>query len=263
MMEINPADWAAIVQLSQFQAGLLARTSHELRSPLSSLMSLHQLILNDLCDSREEEQDCIRQAYESANRLLKMLELITYVSKLQVGLSSLEIDSISVNTLLEDVRFLTHTQAANRNINLLIEMPDQELENVSFQSDYRVLRQALVCLVESSMLSLSSGRVKLWCVDPSEANSLSINLATTPALSDWQNIDHFSLKNPEKVLEYLGISEPNLADPLTGDRSFFSLEYSLVISQLLLHRINGQLLVIKSDQADSPFYLQCRLGNLQ
>jgi hypothetical protein len=263
MIDINPADWAAIVQSKDFQAGFLARTSHELRSPLSSLMSLHQLILNDLCDSREEEQDCIRQSYEAANRLLKMLELVTYISKLQVGLSPLEIDTICLSTLLEDVRFLTQLQAANRNINLLIETPFEESQNSPFQSDYRVLRQALVCLVESSLLSLSTGMVKVWCAEPVTETSLAINLATNPPLSPWQNIQQFSPANPDKILEIWQGSDPTVPDPPTSDRSFFSLEYSLIISQLLLQRINGQLLLIESDQADSPFYLQCRLGNLQ
>ncbi|GBF84663.1 histidine kinase dimerization/phospho-acceptor domain-containing protein [Aphanothece sacrum] len=50
------------VQLSQFKSGFLAKTSHELRSPLSTLMGLHQLILSDLCENHEEEREFIEQA---------------------------------------------------------------------------------------------------------------------------------------------------------------------------------------------------------
>ena len=39
------------LELAQFKGGFLARSAHELRSPLSSLMGLHQLILTGLCDS--------------------------------------------------------------------------------------------------------------------------------------------------------------------------------------------------------------------
>ena len=38
-------------QMSQFKAGFLTRVSHELRSPLNSMIGLHQLILSDFsCD---------------------------------------------------------------------------------------------------------------------------------------------------------------------------------------------------------------------
>ena len=48
-------------QMSQFKAGFLARTSHELRSPLSSMIGLHQLILSDLCESPEEQKEFIKE----------------------------------------------------------------------------------------------------------------------------------------------------------------------------------------------------------
>ncbi len=52
-------------QMGQYKAGFLARTFHELGSPLTSLISLYQLILSDLCDSPAEERDCIAQAQQS------------------------------------------------------------------------------------------------------------------------------------------------------------------------------------------------------
>ena len=57
-------------QMSQFKGGFLARTSHELRSPLSSLIGLHQLIVSDLCDDPEEEREFVAQAYQYALKLM-------------------------------------------------------------------------------------------------------------------------------------------------------------------------------------------------
>src|SRR4028118_383672 len=59
-------------EMSQFKSGFLARTSHELRSPLSSVIGLHQLILSDLCDSPEEEREFVAQANASALKLVKL-----------------------------------------------------------------------------------------------------------------------------------------------------------------------------------------------
>jgi signal transduction histidine kinase len=68
-------------EMSQFKAGFLARTSHELRSPLSSLIGLHQLILQDLCDSPEEERQFVAQANTSALKMVKVLDDLVKVSK--------------------------------------------------------------------------------------------------------------------------------------------------------------------------------------
>jgi signal transduction histidine kinase len=39
------------VAINHLKSSFLARVAHELRSPLSSMISLHQIILADLCES--------------------------------------------------------------------------------------------------------------------------------------------------------------------------------------------------------------------
>ncbi|MFZ9739157.1 MAG: sensor histidine kinase [Prochlorotrichaceae cyanobacterium] len=273
-MEITPSDWATIVQFSQFQAGFLSRTSHELRSPLSSLMSLHQLILNDLCDSPEEERDCIRQAYEAANRLLRMLELVTQVSKLEVGLEAPEFEVIAIQILLDDLAFLTNLQAKNRNVILQIEsLSEETLSSFHFESDYRILRQILVGLVESSIAIIAPGQIRIWCEFSLEAGWFGLNLASTPPLGSWQQVSSLLEQpvNTESPLDEIPEFVPEIflaklrssPDPSGASLSLpshFSLEYSLMISQLLLQKIKGTLQLIQSDQPDQPFYLQCRFN---
>lgn len=63
-------------EMSQFKAGFLARTTHELRSPLNGLIGLHQLILSDLCEDPAEEREFIGQAHERTLKLLKLIDEI-------------------------------------------------------------------------------------------------------------------------------------------------------------------------------------------
>jgi signal transduction histidine kinase len=81
-------------EMSQFKAGFLARTSHELRSPLSSLIGLHQLILADLCDSPEEAREFVAQANASALKMVKLLDEVIAVSKTEHGTNRLELRSV-------------------------------------------------------------------------------------------------------------------------------------------------------------------------
>ena len=55
-----------LLALERFKSGFLARTSHELRSPINTIVSLHQLILEDLCEGPEEEKEFIEQSKNAA-----------------------------------------------------------------------------------------------------------------------------------------------------------------------------------------------------
>ncbi|HAA29801.1 MAG TPA: histidine kinase, partial [Cyanobacteria bacterium UBA8553] len=93
-------------QISQFKGGFLARTSHELRSPLSSLIGMHQLILNDLCDSPEEEREFVAQANNSAKKMVKLLDELIAVAKMEHGKTRLETRSLPLTKVFEDVHIL-------------------------------------------------------------------------------------------------------------------------------------------------------------
>ncbi len=111
------------MQMSQFKAEFLARTSHEIRSPLSSLIGLHQLILSDLCESPEEQKEFINQAYNSALKLMKLIDEIVAVSKAELGTNQLYCESLPLGEIFDEVYKLTHIQAANRNLQLNIVTP--------------------------------------------------------------------------------------------------------------------------------------------
>jgi len=254
---LNPIDWTAIVHLGQFQSGFLARTAHELRSPLSSLMSLHQLILNDLCDSPAEERECLKEAYQAATRLLKMLEVVTQVSKLEAGLSPLKLENISLPILLDELRILTELQAAHRNLHLDIEAIPDCPEASKIYTDFRVLRQVLLCLIESSLWTIETGTVRLWCIENLETGFLEINLQDDRSEQQWQEVKAFFGTPLESDQHFIQQSLPvSLPEP----RSYFSLGHSLGLSQMLLNQIQGKLCLKEaSSQDDRSFYLQCQI----
>ncbi|MGK7926305.1 MAG: sensor histidine kinase, partial [Spirulina sp.] len=114
-------------QIGLFKSGFLARTSHELRSPLNSLLGLHQLILADLCESPEEEREFVKQAHEAALKLIKLLDDIIYVSKVEYGFTRVEIHPFPLTEVFGELQRLIHLQAANRSYELEIDYPEPEL----------------------------------------------------------------------------------------------------------------------------------------
>jgi hypothetical protein len=167
-------------QMSQFKAGFLVRTSHELRSPLNSLIGLHQIILSDLCDDPAEERTFVAQANSSALKLIDLLDQILEVSRLEHGNSKLEIQPLQLAVVLAEVYNSIHLIAANRNIRLHLSPPESE---IYLLADPRWLRQVLLNILDTCLTYMEQGSISISTSFSSASNYaqilLDVNLAPT------------------------------------------------------------------------------------
>ncbi len=215
-------------QMSQFKAGFLARTSHELRSPLSSMIGLHQLILSDLCESPEEQKEFIAQAYHSALKLLKLIDEIVAVSKTEYGSNQLNLESLQLAEIFSEIERLTHLQAANRNLKLEIVDPDP---TIAVYADRDRLIQLIFNLIDSGITSMKAGKIKLSTAEiTSETVTVEIDLECPIAL--WQeqesieaNFDSSNLTEIRQFLQEISLSA----------------NMKLLLSQTLLETMEGNL----------------------
>jgi signal transduction histidine kinase len=179
-------------EMSQFKAGFLARTTHVLRSPLNGLIGLHQLILSNLCENPEEEREFITEAHERALKLLKLIDEILTVARIEHGTNKLNIQPLKIDDLLHEVHDLTYMLAENRNFPFQILLSDSE---DYILADPYWLRQVLVNLVEtcinlmeegsiclSAKASHTSDKVHIWLDVPTHATPQSepIDFITLP-----------------------------------------------------------------------------------
>lgn len=144
------------IELAQFKAGFLARISHELRSPLNSMIGTHQLILSDLCDSPAEEREFVGQAHQSALKLMQLIDQVLDVSRLEVGTDSLKLQAVALTDVLDEVYGLTYLQAKNRNLQFQIELPETE---IYVWADPKWLKQAITILVDLPLSIMPEGQV--------------------------------------------------------------------------------------------------------
>ncbi|MEM8807448.1 MAG: HAMP domain-containing sensor histidine kinase, partial [Cyanobacteria bacterium P01_G01_bin.38] len=148
-----------LAMIEQFKRGFLARTAHELRSPINSLIGLHQLIVEDLCESPEEEREFVGQAKDAALKMLKMLDTLIGVSKLDVGREVPKLDTIPVLPFFKNIHELTRLQAANRNLRLEVQLPEPGLQ---ICSDPDWLQSLMVGLIEDAIANTELGTIRLW-----------------------------------------------------------------------------------------------------
>lgn len=231
-------------QMSQFKAGFLARTCHELRSPLNSLIGLHQLILSDLCDDPAEEREFVAQAHQSALKLVKLLDEILEVARTEHGSNRLEIQPLQLARVLEEVDNLTYMLAANRNFPFQLSPPEPE---IYILADPRWLRQVLVNLIDTSIAQMEEGSICVSAQPKPEAGTVHIWLDVQLPASAWcESVD-------------LMKSERRQNSPVK-DNAARSPGLTLLLNQTLLELMKGRLEILPvSTDVDESYCTRIQL----
>lgn len=225
-------------QMSLFKSGFLARTSHELRSPLNSLLGLHQLILADLCESPEEEREFVEQAHKAALKLIKLLDDIIYVSKAEQGSKYITNYPFPLSEVFEELKRLTHLQAANRSYDLNITYPKPELY---INADFKRFVQVLVSLVDTAIAYMEEGAIAITVQTSPQGDMAWVWIDIESSRAIWQEPIDLLKKQPLDVDPEAVQSLLQAPVPSPG--------MNLLLSQCLLETMGGGLEML---QAPSP-----------
>ncbi|MDZ8033211.1 MAG: HAMP domain-containing sensor histidine kinase [Nostoc sp. DedQUE08] len=230
-------------EMSQFKAGFLARTTHELRSPFNGLIGLHQLILSDLCENPAEEREFIAQAHERTLKLLKLMDEILNVARAEHGTNKLDIQPRALAEILEEVHDLTYMLAANRNFPLQLLPADSEIYVLT---DYLWLRQVLISLIDTAITQMEEGSI---CISSS-------TLPTNNFVNIWLDLPTHAVpwSEPIDLLKF--------EDPLTQidqKNATLSPGMRLLINQTLVEVMGGKLEILPSTIVKEPHQQLTRL----
>ncbi|URD51855.1 sensor histidine kinase KdpD [Chroococcidiopsis sp. CCNUC1] len=214
-------------EMCQFKAGFLTRTAHELRSPLNSLIGLHQLILSDLCDDPAEERTFIAQAHQSALKLMNLMDRVIDVSRLEHGRSPLEIQPVNLAGLLTDVYNSTYLIAANRNLRLQLSLPETE---TYILADPRWLRQVAIDLLDICLTQMQEGNILVSTHSCLATNEMAI----------WLDAEL-----PHQILsDSIDVSQSDRISPLEIKDFTFSPGMILLLTQTLLDLMHCRLEIL-------------------
>jgi K+-sensing histidine kinase KdpD len=237
------------IQWSQFKAGFLARISHELRSPLSSLIGLHQLILSDLCESPEEQKEFLSQAHQSALKLMRLIDEVVDIAKTSYGTKNMTVEPVLLTEIFTDAHSLTHLQAANRNLKLQIEEPNPSLY---VMVDRARMLQLLAILIDGAIEIMKEGKIALAAYTSSDPSLIDIGIDLESPYQIWNEstdlLQNFNSVNPDNL--------PSNASPLN-----FSPGMKLMLAQTLIETMKGNLTVLDltQEKTTSLTRLQCSI----
>jgi PAS domain S-box-containing protein len=150
---------AQLEEASRLKSEFLANTSHELRTPLNGVMGFLQLVLDGMCRSKEEEQGFLRQALQCSRHLLNLINDVLDIARIEAGKLALDIQRVPVSTLFQEVRTLTHVQAAQKGLQLDFLEPDDR--TCAVRCDLGKAKQVLINLVGNSLKFTSKGSITI------------------------------------------------------------------------------------------------------
>lgn len=230
--------------MMQFKAGFLARVSHEIRSPLSKIISTHQIILADLCNDAAEEREFLEQANTSALKMVELLDEIFKIAKIERGKLPLKLEPLSLETMFEEVYCLTYLQATDRNYPFNIEYPEPQIE---IEADFKLLRQILVNLIQSAIDGMNGGSLNFSAGCFPGENLVRIWLDSPCPPDAWND--------PPDLFE-------QESKPTDGKSVQLSASLSVLMNQMAIEKMRGRLEILAPPPDGDPAHLtriQCSI----
>lgn len=136
----------------------LANMSHELRTPLNAILGFTQLMCRDSSIGKEHQEN-IQIINRSGEHLLKLINDILEMSKIEVGQISLNENKFDFYTMVKSIEEMLRMKAKNKNINLTFKI-GKNIPKYVF-TDEGKLRQILINLLGNALKFTEQGEITL------------------------------------------------------------------------------------------------------
>jgi len=148
--------------LDDAKTNLVGTVSHELKSPLTSLrMAVYLLLEQKIAGLTPTQQELLETARDDADRLLRILDNLLDLARLEAGASSLDRSQVRISGLLRDVA--AEARAFVEPAGLLLETTlDPELEAQEISVDGARIRHVFInLLTNAAKYSTPGGKIML------------------------------------------------------------------------------------------------------
>ena len=279
----------------RLKSAFLANMSHEIRTPLNGIIGFAKYLKNFPETGRDETLKFLNIICNSADHLLNLINDIIDISKIEVKQMKINLESINLNTLLNEIYSFYYTanpDLSKRGINFRISTSLSDSES-NIVTDKVRLRQIMNNLITNALKFTKAGSVEFGYELTSDKHFLRFFVKDTGIGIPAENIDlifqRFNQVDADLSRKYggtglgLAISKSLVelmggeiwveSQPGTGTNFFFTLplaktyiphrvaDISVNVSELL-PKLKGVNVLIAEDDTNSLFYLRTVLENV-
>jgi signal transduction histidine kinase/ActR/RegA family two-component response regulator len=148
-----------LAELSRVKTEFLATTSHELRTPLNSILGFTRLVLDGLCETREEERELLRDVLSSAEHLLSIVNDILDIGRIEAGKLRLNSEAVDLRPTLQEAKAVVGVQMAAKHLTLVDETETLSLPRIVADRDR--IKQVLINLLGNAAKFTDKGWITL------------------------------------------------------------------------------------------------------
>jgi len=132
--------------------------SHELRTPLNSIIGYTELMLMGVSEIDPETLEDVQAIYDNGKHLLRIINDILDLAKIEAGQMELEMEEVHIPALLDEVKTSNAGLLINKPVEILIEA-EQDLPTV--EADRVRLSQILNNLIGNAIKFTEEGNITL------------------------------------------------------------------------------------------------------
>lgn len=142
---------------NRVKSELLASSSHDLRSPMNSIIGFAEILMDTALD--DEQKEYAKTIHRAANGLLLLINDILDFSRIEANKLKIEIVSCAIDDIIEEIRAMMENSARKKGLDFHVET-DSRLPKTFFTDPLR-LKQCLINLVGNAVKFTESGYVSL------------------------------------------------------------------------------------------------------
>jgi signal transduction histidine kinase len=144
----------AVEKARGMQRDFLANVSHELKTPLTSLIGFSQALVDGSLETEQERHRAATILHEEAVRVLRMSQELLDLARVEGGHLSLRLEAVDLSDMLRQETEIVRSRAVARSVSLVFEL-DPNLPPVA--ADPERLHQVLENLLDNAVKYAPSG----------------------------------------------------------------------------------------------------------
>ena len=233
---------------NSMKTAFIVNMSHEIRTPMTAILGFTELI-KDTSLSDTERQDALSRIEKNGSSLLKLIDNLLDIAKIESGKLSVEKVKFSPRTIVTEVAALLQLEAEKKEIKLNTKF-SRSLPDIAF-SDPTLLRQILTNLVGNAIKFTQKGQVAVEARGETD-NSSNKQYLIFDVRDSGIGIAH---ENLEKLFKPFGQTDGSTT------RKFGGSGLGLILSKRFAQSLGGDVVLTASTPNEgSQFTLRIEAG---